>query len=182
MQMLYNIKQMEVTKKNIHGTDFYIKPFPAFTAANISGELSAILVPVLASIAPMFGNVVQGGQDEGKTPEEMVQDIMDQDIDQYLPQIASALSSLNGNKVESMMRKLLVDYSNISYDDEKGQTTRLTYEDANEVFCGRIFDMYRLCYEVIKVNFGGFFDSLSIPYGDVLTRFGMNATPKDSAN
>ena len=39
------MKQMEVTEKQIGESTFYIKPFPAFTAVNISGELAAILSP-----------------------------------------------------------------------------------------------------------------------------------------
>jgi hypothetical protein len=161
---MYEMKQMEVTKKNINGTDFYIKPFPAMKASNISGDLTAFLAPVLTVIVPLIGSVNDDESQEG------AKGFMDIDIDRYLPQIVTALSATDGDKVETMVRKLLVDHNNVSYDDEKGNITRLTYEDVNEIFCGRIFDMYRLCYEVVKVNFGGFFDSIGSLFGSALSR------------
>lgn len=169
------MKQMEVTKKTINGTTFYIRPFPAFKAANISGELAGILMPVFAAIAPAFGGLAQGGSAEDQ--DAALAAAMEEDIDPYLPQIGKALSDLDGNKIEDMMRKLLVDYKNISYDDEDGETSRLTYEDADEIFCGNIAGMYKLCYEVIKVNFGGFFDLIGGQFGSaMLTSVGAKST------
>ena len=46
------MKQMEVTEKQIGESTFYIKPFPAFTAVNISGELAAILSRCWAALLP----------------------------------------------------------------------------------------------------------------------------------
>ena len=77
------MKQMETTEKKIGESTFYIRPFPAFTAANISGELAAVIAPLLASIAPLFG----GDADQDA-------DIMDMDIDKAMPSISNAFSSL----------------------------------------------------------------------------------------
>ena len=37
------MKQMEVTEKKIGDNTFYIKPFPAFVAVNISGDLASVV-------------------------------------------------------------------------------------------------------------------------------------------
>ena len=38
------LKQMEAQKVNIGDNTFYIKPFPAFKAANITGDLASVLL------------------------------------------------------------------------------------------------------------------------------------------
>lgn len=51
---------------------------------------------------------------------------------------------------------------------EKSPTGRVVTLDkdlADEVFCGDIQDMFILCYEVIKVNFSGFFKKLGVQFG-----------------
>lgn len=46
---VYYMKRMERTEKVIGENTFYIVPFAAFTATNISAELSAVLSPMLGS-------------------------------------------------------------------------------------------------------------------------------------
>ena len=41
------LKQMEPTKETVGGYNFYIKPFAAFKAANLTGELASVLAPLL---------------------------------------------------------------------------------------------------------------------------------------
>lgn len=153
------MKQMETTEKKIGESTFYIRPFPAFTAANISGELAAVIAPLLASIAPLFGRDA-----------DQEADIMDMDIDKAMPSISNAFSSLSGEKFESLMKKLLINSGNISVmNDEvtEGETQRLTYDLANEVFCGEVQDMYILCFEVIRLNYKGFFKKLGGRFGNL---------------
>ena len=72
------------------------------------------------------------------------------------------------------MKKLLNDYENVSVEGDatEGKTMRLTYDLANEVFCGDVQDMYILCFEVIKLNYSGFFKRLGVQSGSLkeLTR------------
>lgn len=72
--------------------------FGAFAAANISGELAALLSPILAGIAPLFGGLdtEDGGSDAAANP-------LDMDIEEAMPAISSALSTISGDKVERMM-------------------------------------------------------------------------------
>ena len=47
---------MKFTEKQIGENTFYIKPFPAFVAANISGDLAAVITPMIGSLAPLFAD------------------------------------------------------------------------------------------------------------------------------
>mgnify|MGYP001519902138 CR=1 FL=1 len=128
------MKQMEVTEKQIGESTFYIKPFPAFTAVNISGELAAILSPLLGGVAALVGG---GSNEEGSS--EKPKNIMD------------------------------VDHKNISVVCEAtdGEVKLLNYDLANEVFCGDVQDLYILCFEVIRLNFKGFFKKIGAQFGSL---------------
>lgn len=147
------MRRMQTIEKVIGENTFYIRPFGAFAAANISGELAALLSPILAGIAPLFGGLDtgDGGSDAAANP-------LDMDIEEAMPAISSALSTISGDKVERMMRRLLIDQQNISVqgEDTDGNTVILDKDLADEVFCGELQDMFILCYEVIKLNFKGF--------------------------
>ena len=149
------MKRMEVTEKQIGENTFYLRPFPAFTAANISGELAALITPMISGLAPIFG---------GKSMDQ----VMDMEMEDALPALSDAFSSLSGDKVERLMKKLLIDHKNISVDNpETGKTEVLNLDLANEVFCGDVQDMFLLCFEVIKINFSGFFKKLGAQFGDL---------------
>lgn len=155
------MKQMEVTEKTIGENTFYLKPFPAFVAVNISGELAAILTPMLGGIATLLGT--KSDWTEGSV------DIMDVEIEDALPALSQAFSGLSGDKFERLMKKLLIDHKNISVEGEttEGNVKLLTYDLANEVFCGDVQDMYILCFEVIRLNFKGFFTKLGAQFGSL---------------
>lgn len=57
------LKQLEPKKETIGGLNFYIRPFPAMIAANLTGDLASLLTPVLAALMPLVGN--GGNEDEG---------------------------------------------------------------------------------------------------------------------
>lgn len=150
------MKRMEITEKRIGENTFYLKPFPAFTAANISGELAALITPMISALAPLAGGKATAA------------DIMSVEIEDAAPAITNAFSSLSGDKVERLMKKLLIDNQNISVDNpESGRTEVLSMDLANELFCGDVQDMFLLCFEVIKINFGGFFKKLGAQFGDL---------------
>lgn len=149
------IKQMEVTKKVIGENTFYIKPFAAFTAANITGELAGVITPILGGIAPMIGNASKPV------------DILDMDMETALPSLSNAFSSLSGEKFERLMKKLLIEHKNVSVESDSGNPEILSYDLANEVFCGDVQDMYVLCFEIIKINYSGFFKKLGTRFGNL---------------
>ena len=170
------MKQTEVIEKVIGENHFYIRPFPAFVAANISGELAALLTPVIGGLAPVIMN---SGNDNDNG------NILDMEIEDAVPALTTAFSGLSGDKFERIMKKLLIDSRNISVESPStdNMVTLMTYDIANEVFCGEVQDMFILCYEVIRLNFKGFFKKLGGRFGnlqEVIQR--MTPSTADSEN
>lgn len=54
------MKQLQPTKETVGDMDFYITPFPALKAANISAELASVLTPVIGALAPLAANSMDG--------------------------------------------------------------------------------------------------------------------------
>ena len=162
-------KQNEVTEKKIGDYRFYIRPFAAFTAANISGDLAAILTPMLGSLGPLAGNIGEITSTESAASGDF--SIMDVEAEKALPAIAGAMGGLSGDKFEDIMKKLLINHRNVSVEGTatEGRVEQLTLDTANEVFCGELQDMFALCFEVIKLNFGGFFRKLGARFGFLQT-------------
>ena len=61
------LKQVTPTKVSVGDMEFYIRPFPAFRAANITGELASVLAPLLGVLAPL---VSEGGGRKQEASEE----------------------------------------------------------------------------------------------------------------
>ena len=141
---------MEPTKEKVGGYNFYIKPFAAFKAANLTGELASVLAPLLGALAPLVSDQKEGS-------------LMDIDA----AQAAEALSNctnISGDKMEKLMQKLLLGgHIVVELPDEEGETKaeRLDMDIANEIFCGEVQDMFILCFHVIKLNFNGFFKKIA---------------------
>lgn len=149
------LNMMNPVETPVGGNMFYIYPFPAFRAANISGDVAALITPMLSSVAAAFGTVKD-------------KNIMDMDVGDVAPHIAGAFSSLSGDKVEKLLRELLLS-GNIGVRSGGGMEAKLLTEDlSNEVFCGNIQDMFILSYHVIKVNFKGFFEKFGNLSGKVM--------------
>lgn len=159
------MKQLNTTEKVIGENTFYIKPFPAFTSVNISGELAAVLSPVLGAIAPVIGGAVADKTADDKEDAS----ILDMDIEKAIPALATAFSSVSGDRLERLMKRLLIDHKNVSVEGEitEGRVRLLTPDLANEVFCEDVQDMFILCFEVIKLNFKGFFKKISTLSGNL---------------
>lgn len=144
------MKQLDSKQVEINGITYYIFPFPAFKAANMSGKLIALAAPILGGLAAVAGNL---------------NDVMDVDIENAMPKLGDALAQLDGDKVEEMLNCLLLS-NNITVEyGNSGKTEKLTQDIANDLFCGELQDMIRLAFEVIKVNYGGFFQKLGSQFG-----------------
>ena len=152
------LKQTEPRKVTIDGREYWITPFPAFQAANISGELSGVIAPLFAALVPIIKTMKNG---------------LDTDLkDINLAEAATALSkaAVSGDQVESTMRKLLLGgHIATKLEDDNGrlQAVRLDEDIVNELFCGDILTMFMLCYQVIATNFNGFFKKLASQSGQV---------------
>ena len=155
------MKQFDVkAERKLNGNKFYVRPFPAFTATNLSGELASILTPMLASLAPLANSGASSLDDIS---------LMDIDAEAAAPALAKGLSSISGDKVEALMKKLLTKYRCITVELEDGSDAQTLTEDlANEVFCGEAQDMFILAWDVIRVNFNGFFQKINARFGGLI--------------
>ncbi len=144
-------KQLEPKKTVLGDVTYAIYPFGAMYAANLSGELGKFLGPIVAGALPLLGS------DDG--------DVMELDLKEVMPLMMAAFETLDGDRVERLLKKLLTDRKNIScqYRDwATGEVIQavLDAELADALFCQNIDDMYRLAVEVVNVNFSGFFKKL----------------------
>lgn len=137
------LRQVGPAHEEVGGHDFYITPFAAFKAANLTGELASVLAPLLGVLAPMVNDGDLMDVDAGKAAEAMMN-----------------CKTIDGDKLEKLMKKLLLGgHIAVEVTDEDGEKegARLDEDLANEIFCGEIQDMFVLCFHVIKLNFNGFF-------------------------
>ena len=146
------LKQMEPTKAKIGCYNFYITPFAAFKAANLTGELASVLAPLLGALAPLVSD--DGNADAG---------LMDIDARQAADALSNC-TNISGDKMEKLMHKLLLGgHIVVEVPDEEGEARpeRLDMDLANELFCGEVQDMFILCFHVIRLNFNGFFKKIA---------------------
>ena len=52
----YTSKQAEVKKVQVGDNTFYLQPFSAFKTVHLTGELSALVGPVLSALAPFMSD------------------------------------------------------------------------------------------------------------------------------
>lgn len=153
------MKQLEPREVKVGENIYYIRPLPAFKAANLTGELAALVLPLVSGLAPLIAAVDPDKEDNG---------LLDIDVEDATPAVASAFTQLDGDKVEKILRHLLLSGNNISI-EVPGEKTRLLSEDlANEVFCTDVQDMFILAFEVIRTNYNGFFKKLAARFGKVV--------------
>ena len=136
------LRQTEPKKETIGDYNFYIKPFPAMVAANLTGDLASLLTPVLAALLPLVGNGNENQEDDNGDS-----GLMDIDVDQAA---ASMAKSMEGED-----------------DVETGEFEQeiLDMDLVNELFCGEVQDMFVLAFYVIRLNFNGFFKKLVGRFG-----------------
>lgn len=151
------MKQLESRQTTIGENVFYIRPLPAFKAANMSGELASLVLPLLTGLAPLYSG---SNADKG---------LFDIDLEKAAPAIGEAFSAVSGDKLEAILKHLLIAGKNISVespDDDKPQL--LTEDLANEIFCEEVQDMFLLAFEVIRTNYNGFFKKLGTRFGPAM--------------
>ena len=163
------MKQLESREVTVGENTFYIRPLPAFKAANLSGELAA-LVTGLTSLIP-----------SGTTAENMGNGLFDIDVKDAGPAISAAFSSLSGDKIESILKHLLIAGKNISVEIPGERVQILTEDVANEVFCEDVQDMFILAFEVIRTNYNGFFKKLGGRFGPVIEALTKTVAPRQTS-
>ena len=151
------IKQFEAKERVLGEHTFYIRPFPAFVSANISGELFSLITPLIGSIAPVAAKAASALENSN---------LLDMNAEDAAPILAQGLSGVSGEKLETLLKKLLCKHKNISVEvGGSGDPQPLTEDMANEIFCGDAQDMFILAFDVIKVNYSGFFKKIGDRFG-----------------
>ena len=164
------MRQFKPTIKTIGETRFYIRPFPAFTAAKTSSATTAKPLPAAPALAAIAPIAVKYSGDKGSNGGKRT---LDTDISDLAPALQGAFSGLSGDKLEYLCRELLVAHGNVSVSPGGDDSdNKLLDEDAvNELFCGGLDEMFMLIFEVIKVNFSGFFKKLAAQFGAAIAKF-----------
>lgn len=142
------------TQKEIGGYTFYIRPMSAMKCACLSGDLAAVVVPLMTALLPMMGG-----------------DAKDMNIVEAAPAIAGAFSTLSGEKIKSLMYALLVDGRLIGVEGPGLDGAKMLDEQVMDiVFAKNAQNMFILAFYVINENFGDFFGSLGTQYGDAIEK------------
>lgn len=154
------MKQLEPRIATVGDNTFYIRPLPAFKAANLTGELAALVLPIVSGLAPLLDKVDSSKEGSG---------LMDLNIEDAAPAITGAFSSISGDKVEAILKHLLIAGKNIAFETPDDDKARVLTEDlANELFCEDVQDMFLLAFEVIRTNYNGFFKKLGARFGPLI--------------
>ena len=165
------MKQFDPVNVTVNGYKFHIFPFPAFKAANMSGELVKVLGPALGSLITLLGG---GDEEEGSN-------LLDVDLEKSAPAIAGAFASIDGDKIEGLLKRLLLSGKNVTVTVD-GETDYLTEDMLNDIFCGSVEGMFVLAFHVIRTNFGGFFKKFESLSGVVGKKLQEMKTPNDTEN
>lgn len=157
------LKQMSPTVEKVGGNTFYITPFAAFKAANLTGELASTLAPLIGALAPLIGEGKGSGDEKGDNG------LLDVDASKAA-EVLSGFPAISGDRLEGLMRKLLLGGNIVVEitDEDTGEreAQQLDFDTANELFCGDVQDMFILCFHVIKLNFKGFFRKIAAQSGN----------------
>lgn len=167
------MKQLESREVTVGENIFYIRPLPAFKAANLSGELAALVLPLVTGLTSLIP--------AGTTAENMGNGLFDIDVKDAGPAISAAFSSLSGDKIEAILKHLLIAGKNISVEVPGERVQILTEDLANEVFCEDVQDMFILAFEVIRTNYNGFFKKLGGRFGSVVEALKQTVTPSQTS-
>lgn len=141
-------------RKEIGGYTFYIRPMSAMKCAALSGDLAAVVVPLMSALLPLAGG-----------------DMDNVNLVEAAPAIAGAFSTLSGEKLQKLIAALLVDDRTIGVEGPGiNGATMMDEKTMDLVFAGNAQNMFVLAFYVINANFGDFFGSLGTRYGGAIEK------------
>ena len=152
------LKRMEAQDVSIGEIRFKVRPLGAMNAAYVFGDVTAIVLPIMGTVA------VSSGNDDEASGMEMFQG-MNLDSES----LANALGKINGQKLTALLDELVLKYGNVSFQDEDDHWVVLTRSDFDEIFCADLIGAVKLCAAVIRQNYSGFFDGLSTLFGNLMS-------------
>ena len=152
------LKRMEAQDVSIGEIRFKVRPLGAMNASYVFGDVTAIVLPIMGTVA------VSSGNDDEASDMEMFQG-MNLDSES----LANALGKINGQKLTTLLDELVLKYGNVSFQDEDDHWVVLTRSDFDEIFCADLIGAVKLCAAVIRQNYSGFFDGLSTLFGNLMS-------------
>lgn len=152
------LKRIEAQDVSIGEIRFKVRPLGAMNAAYVFGDVTAIVLPIMGTVA------VSSGNDDEASGMEMFQG-MNLDSES----LANALGKINGQKLTALLDELVLKYGNVSFQDEDDHWVVLTRSDFDEIFCADLIGAVKLCAAVIRQNYSGFFDGLSTLFGNLMS-------------
>ena len=132
----------EIKLKTVNDVVFHVQCFDPFTALRVLGDLQRVLSPIVGS---MVGSA-------NATDVESI-NILSKSISN----ICNGLHEYVDGETLVKLIEMLVREDYISVSIEGGTPKRLSKDLVNLVFNGNPGGVLELAYEVVKVNYGGFF-------------------------
>lgn len=150
------------TEVIIDDMTFYVQMYEPFKAIKNLGDLQKAILPVLKQ-------TLAGMEDVDGILDKDLSNI--KDFAQVMPLLEGIFSGLSdhldGDKLERVMNMLL-DSNYVSA--KHPQTDKLVKLDKgiiNQVFTGNLSAMFKLAFEVVKINYADFFTTLSTQFGNL---------------
>lgn len=125
---MYNA-MLNTKEVQIDGISFFISPFPVFTAARITAQLSKVLSPILGGVIALLGSEDETGEDTEKD--------LSENVVAAIPTFTAAMQGLSPVEFEKLVRELLVNSRNIAFKNQDYPNGEILTEDAvNAIFAG----------------------------------------------
>lgn len=140
----------EIQLKTVNDVVFHVQCFDPFTALRVLGDLQRVLSPIVGS---MVGSA-------NATDVESI-NILSKSISN----ICNGLHEYVDGETLVKLIEMLVREDYISVSIEGGTPKRLSKDLVNLVFNGNPGGVLELAYEVVKVNYGGFFTIFKTLFG-----------------
>lgn len=140
----------EIKLKTVNDVVFHVQCFDPFTALRVLGDLQRVLSPIVGS---MVGSA-------NATDVESI-NILSKSIGN----ICKGLHEYVDGDTLVKLIEMLVREDYISVSIEGGTPKRLSKDLVNLVFNGNPGGVLELAYEVVKVNYGGFFTIFKTLFG-----------------
>ena len=141
----------EVTLKTVDTATFYVQCFDPFTSLRVLGDLQRVLSPIVGSMV-------------GSSNETNFETI--NILSKSIGNICKGLHDYVDGETLVKLVRMLVHEDYISVSIEGGSPKRLSKDLVNLVFNGNPEGMLELAYEVVKVNYGGFFTIFNTLFGN----------------
>jgi len=137
------------TKIEMEGMEFHIHPFRAYEALRLKTTF-------LKKLLPAFGELV--GSAAGEIETKNVEDI-NIDGKSFSSAIKTLFENLSESEFESLVKRFICK-TQVVYNDGEGQKAgELSSENVfDAVFSRRLSLLYKLIFEIIKVNYPDFFE------------------------